>query len=78
MDALFTRSTARFADLIARTLDECHQDGAIDPLALAGAMHGLIAVARDWIARDFAEPVATVVAAALPLCRMPVGDRPPT
>ena len=70
VDALFAQTTATFADLIARTLDPAHIDGTTDPLARAGAMHGLVAVARDWIARDFQEPITVVVATVRPLCRM--------
>jgi AcrR family transcriptional regulator len=42
----------------------------IDPLCRAGAMHGLLAVARDWVARGCDEPVARVVRTVEPLCRM--------
>lgn len=76
VDALFAASTAAFADLVARTLDEAHVDGRIPPLARAGAMNGLLAVARDWVARGCREPVAEAVRTATPLCRMLVDGSP--
>jgi hypothetical protein len=33
-------------------------------------MHGLLAVARDWVARGCKEPIVEVVRIAEPLCRM--------
>jgi len=70
VDAVFARSMADFADLIARTLRPGHVDGSIEPLRRAGAMHGLLAVAREWVANGCAEPVADVVRTVEPLCRM--------
>ncbi|SFP60136.1 TetR/AcrR family transcriptional regulator [Sphingomonas rubra] len=70
VDALFTRSTVAFADLIARTLDPAHVDGATAPLARAGAMHGLLAIARHWVGEGCAEPVDILIKAAVPLCWM--------
>lgn len=68
VDALFARSTAAFADLIARTLDLAHVDGTIAPLVQTGAMHGLLAIAREWVAENCAVSIDTVREAAEPLC----------
>lgn len=70
VDALFARSMATFADLIARTIDPAHANGTISPLARAGAMQGLLAVARAWVGGGCAEPVEEVVRTAVPLCWM--------
>lgn len=70
VDDLFARSMGGFADLIARTLAPGHADGSIEPLRGAGAMHGLLAVARAWVAEGCATPVADVVRTVEPLCRM--------
>ena len=70
VDELFERSMASFADLIAGTLEPTHVAGSIEPLCRAGAMHGLLAVARDWVARGCEEPVSRVVRTVEPLCRM--------
>lgn len=40
--------------------------GLTSPLALAGMLGAIIQIARNWIASDFEEPVAQVVATALP------------
>lgn len=74
VDALFAASMATFADLIARTLDPAAV-GPIEPLRRAGAMHGLLAVARDWVGRGCAEPVADVVRTAAPLGHLLVDCR---
>lgn len=68
VDALFARSTADFANLIARTLDPTHVEGTIPPLVQTGAMHGLVAIAREWVAGECVAPMETVQAAAEPLC----------
>lgn len=68
VDALFARSTAAFADLIARTLDPTHADGATAPLVRTGAMHGLLAIAREWVVGNCVAPIDDVREAAEPLC----------
>jgi AcrR family transcriptional regulator len=70
VDALFAGSMAAFADLIADTLAPGQASDATEPLCQAGAMHGLLAVARDWVARGCKEPIVEVVRIAEPLCRM--------
>jgi len=70
VDALFAGSMAAFADLIADTLAPGQASDATGPLCQAGAMHGLLAVARDWVARGCKEPIVEVVRIAEPLCRM--------
>ena len=68
VDALFACSTAAFADLIARTLNLAHIDGTIAPLVQTGAMHGLLAIAREWVAENCTVSIDTVREAAEPLC----------
>lgn len=74
VDALFARSMAAFADLIADTLAPGRGSDATGPLCQAGAMHGLLAVARDWVARGCDEPIVEVVRTVKPLCRMLVNS----
>ena len=74
VDALFARSMAAFAALIADTLAPGRGSDATGPLCQAGAMHGLLAVARDWVARGCDEPIVEVVRTVKPLCRMLVNS----
>jgi AcrR family transcriptional regulator len=70
VDALFARLMTAFAELIAATLTPAQAGEPIAPLRRAAAMHGLLAVARDWIARGCDEPVAEVVRTVTPLCHL--------
>ena len=51
--------------------------GVTAPLALAGMLGAIIQISRNWIASDFAEPVAAVVATALPFARAATQDARP-
>ena len=70
VDRAFEQGLAKFARLLTRTLDpdQCETDA--HPLRETGAMHGLLAIARSWIARGCKEPIADVVAIAMPFCRL--------
>lgn len=68
VDQLFAGSMEAFAILIARTLDPSHDAGQIEPLTKVGSMHGLLAIARAWVADGCATSVDDVVRIAIPLC----------
>jgi len=68
VDALFAESMASFAALITRTIDPADGTDTVHPLAATGTMHGLLAIARSWVAGDCATPVAEVVRVVMPLC----------
>jgi len=68
VDALFAESMTAFAALIVRTIDPAGGTDTVHPLAATGTMHGLLAIARSWVAGDCATPVAEVVRVVMPLC----------
>ena len=70
VDAAFDHGLAKFARLLARTLDSEWRETDMPTLRETGAMHGLLAIARSWIARGCKEPISDVVAIAMPFCRL--------
>lgn len=78
VDQLFAGSMEAFAVLIARTLDPAHDDGQIEPLTMVGSMHGLLAIARAWVADGCATSVDDVVRIAIPLCLLLLQNGKPT
>jgi len=76
VDQLFAGSMEAFGSLIARTLDPAHDDGQIEPLTMVGSMHGLLAIARAWVADGCATSVDDVVRIAIPLCLLLQNGKP--
>ena len=70
VDAAFDQGLAKFARLLVRTLDPEWRDTDAPTLRETGAMHGLLAIARSWIARGCKEPIADLVPIAMPFCRL--------
>lgn len=70
VDAAFEQGLAKFARLLARTLDPEWRETDTPSLRETGAMHGLLAIARSWIARGCKEPIAELVGIAMPFCRL--------
>jgi len=74
VDAAFERGLGEFARVLALTLDPDRRKTGANVLRETGAMHGLLAIARTWIAHGCNEPVAEVVAIAKPFCRILVSQ----
>ena len=70
VDTAFEEGLANFARLFARTLDPEWRETDGHSLRETGAMQGLLAIARSWIARGCKESVADLVAIAIPFCRL--------
>ena len=74
VDAAFEKGLAKFGSLLAQTLDPDWRAKDTPTLRETGAMHGLLAIARSWIAGGCKEPIADVVAIAMPFCRLLVRE----
>lgn len=74
VDTAFEQGLAKFAGLFARVLDLDRCETGTQSLRETGAMHGLLAIARSWIARGCQEPIADLVAIAMPFCRLMVAE----
>ncbi len=70
VDAAFEQGLAKFASLLARTLDPDWRETDTHFLRETAAMHGLLAIARSWITRGCKEPIADLVPIAMPFCRL--------
>ena len=70
VDAAFEIGLSKFAKLLAQTSDPewCETDEGA--LRKTGVMHGLLAIARSWIADECKAHIADIVAVALPFCRI--------
>jgi AcrR family transcriptional regulator len=64
LDTIFAASLDSFGALIERTFGGT----APDPLVRKAVIGGVIHLASDWVAREYAEPIDAVTDAALHLC----------
>jgi AcrR family transcriptional regulator len=64
LDRIFAASLDAFGELILRTFGGARSD----PLVRKAVIGGVIHLASDWVARDYAEPIGAVTDAALRLC----------
>ena len=74
VDTAFEQGLAKFARLLAQTLDPEWRDTEARSLRETGTMHGLLAIARSWIARGCKEPITDLVAIAMPFCRLLIAE----
>ena len=75
VDTAFEAGLAKFARLLVQTFDQEWRDRDTHLLRETGTMHGLLAIARSWIARGCKEPIADLVAIAMPFCRLMVAGK---